>query len=486
MNAAHPIRFDKRTKIVATIGPASASEEVLRAMVLAGMDVARINFSHANYDELVIWIKRIRQISASLEIPVAILGDLRGPRVRVGEMENGAIMLEEGAAVRLTPEDIIGRPDLISTTLPKLADDVEPGVRLLLDDGNLELAVTEIDADSLVVCRVLRGGKLSSRRGINLPGRKVSLPALTEKDKEDVQFAIKHAFDFLALSFVQSAEDVRGLKAYLRSKVAAIPVISKIEKQSALDDIEAIVADSYGVMVARGDLALEMSLQDVPIAQKRIISVCRRHAAPVITATQMLESMTNHHKPTRAEAADVANAILDGTDAVMLSGESAIGQYPVETIETMASIARRTERAWLSGELPPLTALPETTNMEETVAFATNIVARRLNAKAIVAYTTSGSTPRLLASHRPPVRILALSSNLATRRRLVLTWGVQPVKVDEVLGTAHMVHMAYAESRRHAGAQSGDVIAIVAGTPYGVAGNTNLLKVEVIPEDSIA
>ncbi len=485
MTEAQAIRFCKRTKIVATIGPASCSEDVLEAMILAGLDVARINFSHGNHEELSEWVKRIRRISDKLEIPVAILGDLRGPRVRVGEMENGAIDLTRGATVQITPEPVNGTPERISSSLPALADDVEVGSVLLLDDGNLELRVTAKHADQSFDCRVVRGGKLTSRRGINLPGRRVSLPSLTDKDKEDVTFAIRHAFDFLALSFVQTAADIAGLRDFLRSKAAAIPVIAKIEKKGALDDIDAIVAQSYGIMVARGDLALEMSLQDVPIAQKKIIAACRRLAKPVITATQMLESMTTNHKPTRAEAADVANAILDGTDAVMLSGESAIGQFPALTVETMAHIARRAELAWLTGELPGLPPLPDSEKTEDTMAYATNVVARRLKVKAIIAYTTSGSTPRLVAVHRPPVPILALSSNPATRRRLVLSWGVEPVAVDEVLGTAHMVHMAYAHARARTGAQPGDLITITAGTPYGVAGNTNLLKVETIPPEEV-
>lgn len=483
MTEAQKLRFRKRTKIVATIGPASCSEEVLEQMILNGLDVARINFSHANYDDLELWIKRIRQLSKKHLIPVAILGDLRGPRVRVGEMENGAIELPGESVVRITPEELTGTPECISSSFPALADDVEPGSILLLDDGNLELKVLEKFGDRSFNCRVTRGGTLTSRRGINLPGRRVSLPSVTEKDKEDIAFAIRHAFDFLALSFVQTAADVLGLKEYLRSKASSIPVISKIEKKGALDDIDDIVAESYGVMVARGDLALEMSLQDVPIAQKRIIAACRHASKPVITATQMLESMTNSHKPTRAEAADVANAILDGTSAVMLSGESAIGKFPAITVETMANIARRTEAAWFDGELPPPAPLPDTDKTEETVAYAATIVARRLKAKVIIAFTTSGSTPRLISVHRPSVPILALSSNQGTRRRSILTWGTQPVRIDEVLGTAHMVHMAYSIAREHVGAQAGDIIVLVAGTPFGVAGNTNLLKVEIIPPE---
>ena len=359
----------KRTKIIATLGPASDREDTLRAMIAAGMNVVRINFSHAKPEVLRATLDRVRRAAAAAGVPIGILGDLRGPRIRVGEMTGGAITLEAGKEIILTPDPCLGIPDRIGTTFPALAGDVAPDATLLLDDGNLVLRVREVRGAE-VRAHIERGGTLSSNRGINLPGRRVSLPSITAKDEADMAFAVAEGFDFLALSFVQSAADVRELQGKLAALGSAIPIIAKIEKKSALDDIEAIASTAYGVMVARGDLALEMSLPEVPIAQKRIIAVCRQAASPVITATQMLESMTHAPKPTRAEATDVANAIFDGTDAVMLSGESAMGEYPVETVAVMSAIAARAEQAWLGGELPGPPLLRESSEPGACVARA--------------------------------------------------------------------------------------------------------------------
>jgi pyruvate kinase len=476
---------NKRTKIVATLGPASDNDAVLRGMIQAGLNVVRINFSHQNHAALAATLERIRRISSELETPVAILGDLRGPRIRVGEITGGAISLSVGEEVTLTPETVLGTPALISVSFPALAGDVAPGALLLLDDGNLLLTVRGVHANGDVLCRIERGGTLSSRRGINLPGRRVSLPSLTDKDYEDIDAAIAQNFDFLALSFVQSASDVRQLNDYLKKRGADIPVIAKIEKKSALDDIEAIAQESYGVMVARGDLALEMSLPDVPIAQKRIIVACRNAAKPVITATQMLESMTHSPKPTRAEATDVANAIFDGTDAVMLSGESATGEFPVETVATMAAIAARAEAAWLSGELPGPSPLPESDEVEAAVAHAAKRIASSLKARAIVTHTTSGATTRRVSCHRPHMPLLALCTDERIRRRLTLMWGVESDLIGDIINTLQMSELAL-ESARRRGARPGDVVVIVAGTPYKVSGTTNLIKVEQIPPEASA
>ena len=381
----------KRTKIIATLGPASDRADVLRRMIEAGMNVARINFSHQKAEGLRGTVERVRQASEEAGVPVAILGDLRGPRIRVGEMSGGSVVMATGSEVVLTPERIIGTPERVSVSFPRLAGDVTPGTALLLDDGNLLLRVVEVSggAEGALRARVERGGTLSSNRGINLPGQRVSLPSITEKDEADIALAVELDFDFLALSFVQSAEDVRDLQRRLQARGADIPVIAKIEKKSALDDIEAIAQAAYGVMVARGDLALEMSLPDVPIAQKRIIAVCRQAARPVITATQMLESMTHAPKPTRAEATDVANAVFDGTDAVMLSGESAMGEYPVETVATMSAIARRAENAWLHGEVAAPPALASSTELGTVVAHAATRIAAMLWARGVVTDKTS-------------------------------------------------------------------------------------------------
>lgn len=471
----------KRTKIVATLGPASDKDATLRDLIDAGMNVVRLNFSHQKIASRRVTLERVRRISAEKGVPVAILGDLRGPRIRVGEMSGGAVTLPRGGTVTLTPQPLLGTAERISVTFPALAGDVVPGALLLVDDGNLLLTVAETTADGDVVCRVERGGVLASNRGLNLPGRKVSLPSLTEQDYEDIDFAIEEEFDFLALSFVQSADDVRGLQDYLASKGSTIPVIAKIEKKSALDDIDAIARQSYGVMVARGDLALEMSLPEVPIAQKRIIAACRREAKPVITATQMLESMTHAPKPTRAEATDVANAIFDGSDAVMLSGESAMGDYPVASVAAMSAIAERAEAAWLSGEVPPPPALPEGSEIKSVVALAAKRMAASLNARAIVTHTTSGSTTRRVACHRPAMAILALCTTEAVRRRLTLLWGVESELTADITHTRQMVRLALEAVTERCGAQPGDVIVIVAGTPYRTSGKTNLIKVEEVP-----
>jgi pyruvate kinase len=472
----------KRTKIVATIGPASESEDMLSRLIEAGMDVARLNFSHRTAEQAKPLVERIRWVADKLGASIGVLGDLRGPRIRVGEMQNGMITLEGGNKIILTPEPVLGSPERIAVSFRGLANDVAHGAIILLDDGNIELQVMDILPRNEVLCDIQRGGALKSNKGVNLKNRLVSLPSLTTKDYQDLDFAVSEQFDFLALSFVQSASDVRFLKQALAERGANIPVIAKIERKNALEDIENIVKECYGVMVARGDLALEMSFEDVPIAQKRIISVCRQAGVPVITATQMLESMTNYHKPTRAEAADVANAILDGTDAVMLSGESAVGKFPVEAVATMATIAARAECAWLNGELPGLSELSGNPDLDAAVGHATAMIASAVSARAIVTATTSGTTPRRVACHRPKMPIIALCSSPETCRRMSLTWGVEPVLVPIIMSTAHLVRLSAEAATKILKAQPDDVLAIAAGTPYNVAGKTNLIKVELVAD----
>jgi pyruvate kinase len=473
-------RPTKRTKIVATIGPASDSEEMLRRLIDAGMDVARLNFSHRPAEQAKPLVERIRSVADQMGVFVGILGDLRGPRIRVGEMEGGSIELKRGEKVILTSEKVVGTPDKIAISFKGLCRDVIAGSILLLDDGNIELQVIDIKPNGDISCDIVRGGELKSNKGINVKNRLVSLPSLTTKDYLDLDFAVEEQLDFLALSFVQSSSDVRFLKQALSERGASIPVIAKIERQNALDDIKNIVRECYGVMVARGDLALEMSFEDVPIAQKRIISVCRDQGIPVITATQMLESMIGFHKPTRAEAADIANAILDGTDAVMLSAESAVGKFPVEAVATMATIAARAEAAWISEELPIPLAIPDKGDLEAAVANAVHVIAKSVSAKAIIAATSSGGTPRRVACHRPKMPILALCSTGEVCRRLALSWGVEPILVEPISGTAHLVRLSAEAAIKVLGAKMSDVMAIVAGTPFNVPGRTNLIKIEEI------
>ena len=472
----------KRTKIVATIGPASDSEEMLRRLIDVGMDVARLNFSHRTAEQAKPLVERIRKVADEMGVFVGVLGDLRGPRIRVGEMGNGSIELQRGNKLILTSEHVIGTPAKIAVSFKGLCRDVARGSIILLDDGNIELQVLEIRSNGDVLCEILRGGELKSNKGVNLKNRLVSLPSLTTKDYLDLDFAVSEELDFLALSFVQSSSDVRFLKQALAERGASIPVIAKIERKNALDDIENIVRECYGVMVARGDLALEMSFEDVPIAQKRIITVCRDEGVPVITATQMLESMINFHKPTRAEAADIANAILDGSDAVMLSAESAVGRFPVEAVATMATIAARAEEAWIKGELPIPPSIPDRADLEAAVAHAAHAIANSVSAKAIIAATSSGGTPRRVACHRPKMPIIALCSAKEVCRKMALSWGVQPVHSENIMGTAHLVKLSADAATRILGAKPEDVLTIVAGTPYNMPGKTNLIKVEKISD----
>lgn len=475
-------RSYKRTKIVATLGPASDNQDTLQKMILAGLDVVRINFSHSSHDYLDPLIKRIRKLREEMGVPIPIIGDLRGPRIRVGEIEGHTVDLKKDQKICLTPQKSSGNNGFISVSYPDMARDVQIGSLILLDDGNIELEVEKIEINGDVWCRVLQGDKLSSHRGINLPGLRVSLPSITRKDFVDIDFAITQDIDFLALSFVQSADDVRRLKDHLAQKGADIPVIAKIERQNALDDIEAIVGEASGVMVARGDLALEMSLQEVPIAQKRIIDICRHAAVPVITATQMLESMIDMRKPTRAEATDVTNAILDGTDALMLSAETSIGRYPVETVAIMSTLAVSTETAWFEGKLSGALPFTPPREIEPTVAYAGNLVANTLSAKTIVAYTASGMTARRLVCHRPHRPVLALATSPKIQRRLALSWGVESARVKIIKETDDIVNVGLSEVQRCGLAGKGDVIVIIAGTPpHGQSGRTNTLKVERIP-----
>ncbi len=471
----------KRTKIVATVGPASQRRDMLRRMILAGLDVVRLNFSHGDYDTHASVIKHTRELGRELDVPIAVLGDLRGPRIRVGEIDGSTISLAAGQRLVLTPESVLGNVQRVSISFPGLAGDLKPDDMLLVDDGDIELRVEKVDASGDICCRIMKGGSLSSRRGINLPGIRVSLPSVTEKDERDVAFAVEQGIDFLALSFVQSAADVRSLKQILARLNADVPIIAKIEKGSALNDIDAIIEEAYGVMIARGDLALEMSFQEVPVAQKRIIAKCRTAAVPVITATQMLESMMTETHPTRAEATDVANAVFDGTDGLMLSGETAIGKYPAESVATMATIAARAEEAWLNNEVAELPDLTPPSSIDSTIAHLSHVATCHMKVATVVTYTQSGSTSRRVCRYRPHVPILALTPQPATQRRLALSWGVRSVLSAEIRDVSEISDYAADQARRCGLAQPGDAIVITAGTPLGVPGNTNLLKMERVP-----
>jgi len=470
----------KRTKIVATLGPATDDKEILRAMIKAGLNTARLNFSHGDHESHARKISMLRALSEEMQCPLAIIGDLRGPRIRVGEIDGGSVRLSEGQSFTLTPEVCQGNAERVSVSYPKLARDLKVGDTLLLDDGAIHVQVKRLWPGNQIESVVTQEGELSSRRGINVPGVNLSLPPLTQKDLEDIDFAIRHNIDFLALSFVQSANDVQTLKTILAAKSSDIAVIAKIEMSGGLEDIEAIVAEADGVMVARGDMALEMSYKEVPIAQKRIIAICRKSAVPVITATQMLESMVEASRPTRAEVTDVANAVFDGTDALMLSAETAIGQYPVQVIQTMTNIAIRAEEAWMKQEVASLPDIPPGPTVGDIISYSSSMAAQKLRAAAIITYTRSGGTARRISRCRPSVPILVLTPNARTYNQLVLTWGVNPILIENLVNTDEMTQTAIDYAKWLGLARPGDHVVITSGNPAGPPGNTNLLRIEPV------
>jgi pyruvate kinase len=478
----------RRTKIVATVGPASRSPENLERLVLAGVNVFRLNFSHGAQEEHLAVINSVREIAARLHRPIALLQDLSGPKIRTGRVKDG-VELTKGARIAITTDTSIeGGAELISTTYAALPRDVKPGDRVLLDDGNLELRVLGLDSAGRVECEVTDGGPLRPNKGMNLPGVALSTPALTDKDRRDLAFGIQHMVDFVALSFVRQAQDVRQAKELVASLGARTPVIAKIEKPQALDNLEAILAAADGVMVARGDLGVELGTEFVPIAQKRIIAAASAAGRVVITATQMLESMIENPRPTRAEASDVANAILDGTDAVMLSGESAVGKFPVETVETMARIADYTEEHGASairrrgdarrGDQPAGPEAPGTPITRSLTRVAAS-VAEELGCQLIVAFTESGITARLLSLHRPRVPVVAITHEDRVYRQLALSWGVVPVKSDFVENTDDLLAAGEERLKARGLVEKGDTILMLSGHSPAAAA-TNMLRVHTV------
>jgi pyruvate kinase len=462
------------TKIVATIGPASSSPDVIRQLILAGMNVARLNFSHGEHEQHARTVANIRGIAQDLGRPIAILGDLQGPRIRIGHLEQ-AITIEEGQTLTLVPEDAAAAGE-IPVTYDDIAKDVRVGGTILVDDGLLALEVTAI-AEPRVTVRVRYGGLLKSNKGMNLPGIDVSAPSITEKDREDIQFAIEQDLDYLALSFVRRPEDIAELKAMLPKGML---VVAKIEKDSALERIEGILKATDAVMVARGDLGVELPFEEVPLQQKRIIGLANRYGRPVITATQMLESMIQNPRPTRAEASDVANAILDGTDAVMLSAETAAGLHPVLAIQAMRRIATAAEQAPVARGQGIDRLQPGQATTEETIASASVTAVRLLGAHTIVVFTKSGFSARIVAARRPNVRIVVLTDNHRTYRQLAMTWGVTPFLVPHCENYEQMAALARELLLRHGIAVAGERIVITAGVPFDVPGTTNQLKVETV------
>ncbi len=475
MGSYHP------TKIICTLGPATDSEEMIAELMEAGMDVVRLNFSHGDHETHARSFRRVRRVAAEKGLHTAILADLQGPKIRVGSLEGGdPVRVETGEEVIIDVELEHGNAQRLSTTYRPLAQDVNEGGKIFIDDGLIELSILDT-TETEVRCEVMFGGEVRENAGMNLPGADISNPAPTDKDLEDLEFIVEQGADYVALSFVHAAEDIEKLRETMASLDADIPVVSKLEKPEALDDLEAIVAASDIVMVARGDLGVETSPGCVPIHQKRIIEECHRQRVPVITATQMLESMTSSPRPTRAEASDVANAVFDGTDVLMLSGETAIGSYPREAVRMMRTIATSAEDALQHTESSSAPLIGrDYLDFADAVSRAAVDTAEIVEAVTIVAFTQSGSTARLASKCRPSMPVVAATPLAETARRCKLFWGVQPLLIDPADNTDAMIESIDQRLREMEICEAGDVIVITAGTPVGQRGTTNTMKVHVI------
>jgi pyruvate kinase len=473
----------RRTKIVATIGPATESPERLRELIEAGATTFRLNFSHGDHSEHAARIATIRQVSAEMGVHVGILQDLQGPKIRLGRFADGPITLAKGDSFTLTSRDVPCTRDIATVTYDRLADEVLPGNRILLDDGRVEMKVERVDqAQQTLHCSVTVGGVLSNNKGVNFPDVQLSIRALTDKDRTDLTFGLGQGVDWVALSFVRNPSDMQEIKELIADHGHSTPVVAKIEKFEAIDQIDDILPLCDGVMVARGDLGVEMPAEEVPLLQKELIRKCNSLGIPVITATQMLDSMVSCPRPTRAEVSDVANAILDGTDAVMLSNESAVGDYPVEAVATMATVARRIERDYPRRVLDSHMA----TTIPNAICQAVSTVARQLNAAAILPLTKSGATARNVSKFRPSTPILAITSEEKVARQLQLVWGVNPLLVREMDSATATFTKAMDVAQEQDLLARGDLVVQTAGTLAGVSGSTDLLKVGLVGSDGAA
>lgn len=477
-----------RTRIVATLGPATRNPELLRAIIKAGATTLRLNFSHGTHEDHQRSIRLIRQISFELNQPVGILQDLQGPKIRLGKFENDFITLQKGDRFVLTSHQVIGTQATSSVTYRPLADEVPEGATILLDDGRVEMQAEKIDRQAGELhCQVIVGGPLSNNKGVNFPGVYLSVKALTDKDRKDLIFGLDQGVDWVALSFVRNPQDVLEIKELISSTGKQVPVIAKIEKHEAIEQIEAILSLCDGVMVARGDLGVELPAEDVPILQKRLIKTANRLGIPVITATQMLDSMVHSPRPTRAEISDVANAILDGTDAVMLSNETAVGKYPVEAVATMARIAARIDTEQTihpthveQSNLPVVVESSPERTVPNSISQAVSQIASQLNAAAILTLTKTGATARNVSKFRPRIPILAVTPHIEIARQLQLVWGVKPLLVLDLPSTRQTFKAALNVAQENLLLTEGDLIVMTAGTLQGVPGSTDLIKVEVV------
>jgi pyruvate kinase len=467
----------RRTKIVATVGPATLKPDVLRQLIEAGATTLRLNFSHGTHEDHAFAIRLIRQTAFELDQPVAILQDLQGPKIRLGKFETGSIVVQNGDRFTLTSRPVSCTQDTGYVSYERLADEVPPGATILLDDGKVEMIVEAVDPlNRDLTCRVVVGGTLSNNKGVNFPNVTLSVSALTDKDRRDLMFGLDQGVDWIALSFVCNPQDILEIKELIANAGKSVPVIAKIEKHEAIEQMEAILSLCDGVMVARGDLGVELPAEDVPILQKRLIATSNQLGIPVITATQMLDSMVNNPRATRAEISDVANAILDGTDAVMLSNETAVGKYPVEAVATMAKIAARIEQ-----ELPSAKNVKATTrSIPNAIAGAVGQIAEQLDASAIMTLTKTGATARNVSKFRPQTPILAITPHVDVARQLQLVWGVKPLLVLDLPSTGQTFQAAINVAQEKHLLQEGDLVVMTAGTLQGVAGSTDLIKVEVV------
>ena len=470
----------KKTKIVATLGPASSSKEVLKEMMLEGLNVCRLNFSHGAYDDHANSIKIIRELNDELGLNVAILADLQGPKIRTNEMEANGVLLEVGNEIKIITDKVVGNAVRFSINYQKLPQDVSPGEKILLDDGKIMLEVITTNGKTEITCKIVQGGILSSKKGVNFPNTKISLPSLTEKDQLDLEFALDHEVDWIGLSFVRSARDIIELKHRIAARGAKAKVIAKIEKPEALDNIDDIIKESDGLMVARGDLGVEIPFQNVPLIQKMLISKCVRKAKPVIVATQMMESMITNMTPSRAEVNDVANAVLDGTDAVMLSGETSVGKYPVEVIRTMSNIIKEMEThegIYNKEELPERN---QERFISDSICFNACRLSQRVEAKAIITMSFSGYTAYKIASQRPNTSIFIFTSNRSILTQLNLLWGVRAFYYNKLISTDHTIADIKYLMKNEGYLNQGDLVINIASIPIEDLGGSNMLKLSYV------
>lgn len=470
----------RKTKIVCTLGPATNTKEKMMELIENGMDAARINFSHGTYDSHSILINNLKDARKELNKPTALILDTKGPEIRVKKFAKNKVYLEQGSTFTLTTNDVEGTKDIVSVTYENLPKDLNKNSRVLLDDGLIELKVLNL-TDTDIECEVINGGFLSSNKGVNVPDVYVNLPALTERDKEDIKFGIKMDFDYIAASFIRSASDVLKIRRVLEENGGPeIKIIAKIENRDGVNNIEEILTVADGIMVARGDLGVEIPIEEVPLVQKELIKKCNAVCKPVITATQMLESMAVNPRPTRAEANDVANAIFDGTDAIMLSGETASGKYPIESVSTMAKIARTTESSINYVKRLRMQFALEATNMTNAISHAACTTAAELNTSCIATVTKTGFTARMISKFKPSCPIAASSFNEKVWRQLNLVWGCSPVLLEEILDNNKVFELAVETAVKSGLAVNGDVIVIAVGVPVGIAGSTNTMRVQMV------